>query len=59
MVMFAILGLSMRRALSCSERSTEVPLLVWIKMTSSSVIVNSSLLSVELVEVIGMDSCLT
>ena len=31
----------------------------WTNMTLSSVTVNSSLLSVELVEMIGMDNCLT
>ena len=48
----ATLGFSMRRALSSSERFSVV--LLWIKMTASKVTVNSSLLSVELVEMIGM-----
>ena len=52
----AILGLSMRQALSSPERFS---MLLWIKMTSSKVTVNSSLLSVELLDKMGMARLLT
>lgn len=55
----ATLGFSMRRTLSSSERFTVVLSFVWIKMTSSKVTVNFSLLSVELLDMIGMARILT
>ena len=44
----------MRRALSSSVRFKGVLFLAWIKMTSSKVIVNHSLLSVELLAMMGI-----
>ena len=52
--MFAILGFSMRRALSSSVRFKGVLLLAWIRMISSKVTVNHSLLSVELLAMMGI-----
>ena len=49
----------MRRALSSSVRFKGVLFLAWIKMTSSKVIVNHSLLSVELLAMIGIARRLT
>ena len=50
----AVPGFNMRRALSSSPRFTVVLLIVWNKMTLSSVTVNSSPLSVELLDTMGM-----
>ena len=48
----------MRRACSWSERFKGVLLLAWVKVTSSKVTVNASLLSVELLDMMDMVSCL-
>ena len=56
--MLAILGFSMRRACSWSERFKGVLLLAWVKVISSKVTVNASLLSVELLDTMDMASCL-
>ena len=55
----AIPGFNMRRALSCSERFTVVLLIVLNKVTLSSVTMNSSPLSVELLDTMGMVRLLT